>query len=158
MSEELMKRPHYGDEFVRRRAAELALPVIKRWIGAPESSDADLMRDLMRGLTMAGGYECAKEFENLGWNVNSQLVEILEDGDFLEDARDELVKQWVRCLHVELTIPIGAAVSYRGIAGKVVGCDPSMALYHVRTPDMKENQWMVCAAEEVKAAASAVAA
>ena len=136
MSEELMKRPHYGDEFVRRRAAELALPEIKRWIGAPESSDADL----------------------IGWTRDSQLVEILEDGDFLEDARDELVRQWVKCLRVELVIPVGAAVIYRGIAGKVVGSESSMALYHVRTPDMKENQWMVCAAEEVKASVSAVAA
>ena len=155
---ELMKRPNYGDHYVRRRAAELALPEIKSWICAPESSDADLMRDLMRSLTAGGGYESAKALENLGWTVDSQLVGILEDGDFLFNAREELVKQWVKCLRVELSIPVGADVTYRGREGKVIGYESSMAQYRVRTADLKENQWLVCVAEEVTLVASAVAA
>lgn len=155
---ELMKRPHYGDEFVRRRAAELALPEIKQWIGAPESSDADIMRDLMRGLTSAGGYECAKGFESLGWSVDSQFVSILEDGDFLSEARTEMVKQWVRCFQIELDIAVDTPVIYRGAAGIVIGHKPETAEYCVRTPDLQPNASRVCAAEEVAAIAKAVAA
>ncbi len=65
MSDELMKRPKLTDEFVRRRAAELALPEVKRWMNCPQITDAFLIRDLERGLADVGGYDCAKNFEDL---------------------------------------------------------------------------------------------
>lgn len=149
----VLKRPSYGDDFVRRRAAELALPDVREWLAGGLQSDLDVMKDLMNVLSCGDGYEIARDLENLGWAVNSELVTVFDLGDFISTARKEMVIQWVKCLRVKLDIPMGASVDYRGRLGIVVKLFPETAEYGVHTGDLPATSYSVCAAEEVRAAA-----
>jgi hypothetical protein len=145
----VLKRPSFRDDFVRRRAAELALPEVRGWVGAGPT-DEDIIKDLMKCLSPGDGYEMCRDLERNGWAVNSELVEILNDGDFISTAKLELVVQWVKCLRVTLNIPLDAQVDYRGKPGKIVKLFPDTAEYGIHTPDLEGNSWYVLAAEDVK--------
>jgi hypothetical protein len=155
----LILRPDARDGVVRRRAAEMALPEVKRWLGGDAAyyTDTDLIAKLMKHLTRADGFEIAKSMDRDGWNSDSGLVKILDQG-FIYDAEREIVSQWVRCLGVKLEIPIGATVEWRGQTGEVVSRDEALAKYGVRMPDQKDGWRHVCNAEEVKLATEVKAA
>jgi hypothetical protein len=146
----LLKRPNYGDDFVRRRAAELALEDVKEWLGADVRRDADVIKDLMNTLSCGDGYEICRDLERLGWAVNSELVTVFDLGDFISTARKEMVIQWVRCLGVKLSLPLQAKVYYRGILGTVVKLFPETAEYGVHTPDLNANSYHVCASDDAR--------
>lgn len=146
----ILKRPSYSDDYVRRRAAELALEQVKGW-DCGESTDADLLRDLMKCLTAAGGYESAKNLEEKGWSPDARLVEIL-DNDFLERAKKEMTEKWVICIRVDLPLAVGTEVLYRGMSGVIVDRREATAEYCVRTPEMKDTSYYVCLKEDVKLA------
>jgi hypothetical protein len=150
----VLKRPSFGDDFVRRRAAELALPDVREWLGADSQRDIDVMKDLMNVLSCGDGYEICRDLEKLGWAVNSELVTVFDMGDFIETAKTEMVVQWVKCLGVKLDLPLGAPVDYRGRLGTVVKLFPDTAEYGIHTGDQPANMYHVCAAEEVRAAAT----
>lgn len=153
---DLMLRPNSLDGCVRRRAAELALPELKRWRFF-EQSDAELISLLMRHLSKAGGYEIAKSLESEGWCPDTALAEML-DGDFLSEAERELVAQWVICRGITLDLPIGTPVLWRGVTGTICRHDAKLAQYGVRTPDLAEHTSYSVNAEDVKLAAPLCAA
>lgn len=148
MSEELMKRPKISDNFVTRRAAELALPKVKSWYGSHDMTDKEMMEDLERGLD-CDGYESAKGLERLGWCVDAGLVSILEDGDHLESAMKEMIRQWVKCLSIKPTHALGDDVIYRGKQGSVAQIFADTAEYGVRTPEQSANAYWRCNYEDV---------
>lgn len=146
-SEGLMERPTRYDECVQRRAAELALPEVKKWLGKGFAATEDeIMEDLMDCIGEGDGFAIANELKGRKhWDCDSQLVEIL-DGNFIYTAEDELEKQWVRCLGVKLDIPIGAQVKIkrRSESGEVVKHYPESAKYGVHTPDQpKASNWIL---------------
>lgn len=152
----VMLRPTRSDEIVRRRAAELALPEVKRW-QSDLGPDSEVIEDLMRCIGGADGYEIAKDLEDLGWCSNAYLVDILDE-NFIGYAEDELVKQWVKCLGIKLEIPVGTPVSINFCkkAGVVTNHYPETAKYGVRTPEQSETSCWILLPEEVSTANRAV--
>lgn len=146
-----MLRPTRRDDCVRRRAAELALPRVKQWMGADTAgySDEDMIRKLMTVIGGSDGFQIAKDLDRAGWSADSELVEIM-DSDYIRTAEREMVKQWVKCLGVKLAIPVGAVVKIRHGIGVVTAHEDEFAEYHVRTPDLKNNAWYTVAAENVQ--------
>jgi hypothetical protein len=146
-----MERPTRYDECVKRRAAELALPEVKQWLGQGFATDDEIIEDLMDCIGEDDGFAIVSELkERKHWECDSQLVEIL-DGNFIHTAKDELEKQWVKCLGVKLDIPIGTQVQFKnpkrlrmGTSGEVVKHYPESAKYGVRTPDQpKTSNWIL---------------
>lgn len=150
----VMMRPTRRDEVVRRRAAELALPQVKRWIGYTTDSDNCLITQLMNHIGGGDGYEIVKSLEQDGWCGNDSLVDIMGE-DFIGAAEEELVAQWVRCLSVKLNVPIGAQVTIkrRKEVGIVTKHYPDVAKYGVRTAEQPETSCWVLLPEEISASA-----
>lgn len=153
----IMLRPRREDACVRRRAAEMALPEVKRWMGPSSQTDAELVAELMLYIDGHDGHEIVKALERDNWCGNRELVEIM-DSNFIEDAERELVRQWVKCLSVKLDIPKGSKVHWRGKIGIVAYLDRNYAQYHIQTPEQAEGTIWRCNAEDVKLVAEEVAA
>jgi len=147
----VMLRPGRRSEIVRRRAAEMALPEVKRYTGADCGSDVELMDALMQCINGADGYEIVTSLESFGWCGGSALVEIF-NANFIGMAERELVEQWVRCLGVKLEVPIGASVLIKGGRGqgKVVKHFPEAAKYGVRTAEQGPLEYCVLLPEEIE--------
>jgi hypothetical protein len=147
----VMKRPRANDECVLRRAAELALPEVKVWLGNDGSPDSEVIEDLMETLGEIDGFAIADRLQHRKhWDCDSRLVDIL-NGNFVSDAQDELEKQWVKCLGITLDIPVGAQVKIKrlprgltDVTGEVVKHYPESAKYGVRTPEQpKTSNWIL---------------
>lgn len=146
-----MKRPTRYDDCVKRRAAELALPQVKSWLGEGfNPTDEEIMEDMMDSIDEGDGFAIVEHLKRRHhWEVDSELVEIME-GWFISSAQEELEKHWVKCLGVTLDIPIGAQVKIKrimdqkNVQGEVVKHYPETAKYGVRTPDQKDNSnWIL---------------
>lgn len=144
----IMLRPRRQDACVRRRAAEMALPKIRRWNYLSET-DAELIAELMKYIDGHDGYEIVKAMERDRWCGNSALVEIMDSG-FIEDALREIEHQWVKCLGIKLDIPLGTKVSWRKKIGVVAGYELESGQYRIQTPEQAEGATWICDAEEVK--------
>jgi hypothetical protein len=109
----VMLRPTRSDGCVRRRAAEMALPAVKRWLGGDSwfHRDSDLIEDLMKHIGQHDGFHIVTSMEDSGWAPDDSLVEIMRGG-FIADALREMVRQWVLCLGVKLELPIGTKVRW----------------------------------------------
>lgn len=148
MAVELMPRPSLRDDYVRRRAAEMILPAIKRWAGADyrAKDEREWISDLSSVVVYgADGYEMSKPLERRGWAVDTELMEIMY-GWNPQDAIDELTDQWVRCLGIRPQFELGASVFCPvrpNQIGVITRLDLRLAQYGVRYPDMKENCWHV---------------
>lgn len=146
----LMLRPRRRDDCVRRRAAEMALPQFKRWMGAGSGySDADLIKLLMKHIDGWDGYTIAKSLERDCGDADPGLVEIM-DSDFISEALNELTRQWVRCLGIKLDLPIGTLVDHRGEKGTIADLRPDLAQYGIQLPSNIEGMLRIVIAEDVK--------
>jgi hypothetical protein len=145
----IMLRPRRRDDCVRRRAAEMALPAVKRWIGPSSQSDASLIKELMKHIDGINGYEICKSLDRDGWCCGDEMVSIMSN-DFISDAEDELVKQWVRCLGIKLDLPIGTPVDYRDEKGTIARHDTERAKYGVQVPSQAEGTYWIINAEDAK--------
>lgn len=146
--EGVMLRPLRGDLCVRMRAAEMALPEVKQWIGPTSQTDAQLVEELAKYVGGWDGYEIVRAMERDGWCGNAELVEIMDSG-WIRNAERELTRQWVRCLAKQRVFADGDEVSCAGITGKVVGYEADLHLYRVHSTDQPPNQWHVFNAEDV---------
>lgn len=145
----LMLRPRRRDDCVRRRAAEMALPQVKRWIGPSSQTDASLIKELMKHIDGVNGYEICKSLDRDGWCCGEEMVEIMSEG-FIRDAERELVAQWVRCLGIKLDLPIGTPVEYRGEKGTIARHDADLAQYGIQVPSQAEGTHWIINAEDAK--------
>ncbi len=145
----LMLRPRRYDAIVRRRAAEMALPQVKRWIGPSSQSDASLIKELMKHIGGPNGFEICKSLDRDGWCCGDKMVEIMGE-DFISDAEKELVRQWVRCLGIKLDLPIGTVVEYRGERGVIASYDEELAQYKIQVPSQAEGTLWIVNAEDAK--------
>ena len=146
----MMLRPTRSDEVVRRRAAEMALPILRRWHFL-EETDSQIVDSIMKHIDGANGYEIVKSLEHEGWCGNAELVEIM-DRDFIGDAERELVEQWVRCLGITLTIPVGTPVKIKDSRGSGVVTKhyPESTKYGVHTPVRPESSYWIVTPEEIE--------
>ena len=143
----LMERPTRFDKCVLQRAAELALPEVKSWLGDEGfATDNEIKEDLIDCIDEKDGFAIAEALKSRRhWDCDSELVEIM-DGGFIYTALSELEKQWVNCLNVKLDIPIGTPVTIksRKESGVVVSYYPEYAKYGVRTPNQdKTSNWIL---------------
>jgi hypothetical protein len=130
----------------------MALPQVKQWIGYTTDTDESLIRQLMRHIASGNGFETVKSLERDGWCGDDSLVEIFGE-DFIGQAEDELVAQWVKCLGIKLDLPIGAPVTIKRSkdAGVVTKHYPEQAKYGVKTPEQPETSCWVLLPEEIEA-------
>jgi hypothetical protein len=149
----LMERPTRYDKCVLQRAAELALPEVKSWLGDEGfATDNEIMEDLIDCIDEKDGFSIAEKLKSRHhWDCDSELVEIM-DGGFIHSSLSELEKQWVKCLNVKLDIPIGTPVKIksRNESGIVVKLYPETAKYGVHTPEQKETSNWILLPEDVE--------
>lgn len=145
----LMERPSFRDDFVKRRAAEIALPEIRAWCGA-DSNDEDIIYSLMKVANeFSNGFQFAKSLEDrCGWSsADSFLVDLLDNG-WCKQALEELTAQWVKCLGIVPQFSIGDRVRWRrkfreerfGIVTRIFA---DQAKYGVRFDGMEESTYGV---------------
>lgn len=151
----VMLRPTRRDEVVRRRAAEMALPEVKAWMGSTEGeSDASIVETLMNVIGCGDGFTIAKALDDKGWNADAELVELMDRG-FVRDAESELIKQWVQCVGVKPKHAIGETVTmlcgFQGAnRGVIVDVREDEATYGIHTASQTEKQRWVIAYEDVE--------
>jgi hypothetical protein len=129
--------------------AQPVLPAVKRWIGPSSKSDASLIKELMKHIDGINGYEICKSLDRDGWCCGDEMVSIMSN-DFISDAEDELVKQWVRCLGIKLDLPIGTLVDYRDEKGTIARHDAELAKYGIQVPSQAEGTHWIINAEDDK--------
>lgn len=154
----LMLRPTSFDLCVRRRAAEIALPQVKGWLGSDlQESDAELIDTLAKHMRRGDGYEIAQTLErDGGWQSDSYLVEIFDE-DFVGQAESEMVRQWVQCIRPAMPFSVGDLVNWKGEHYSVCKLMPEEAKYGVRIDGMQPNSYYVVNVEDLKATIAAVA-
>lgn len=168
MADDLMKRPNRNDGYVQRRAAEIYMPRVRRYLGADLFDEQEVMEQLIDVIRPnADGYDLAHTLDRrFGWRANESLVEVMSECvDDFDRALSELTAQWVRCLQIKPQFAIGDEVEmqrgFRGMSrGTVVQIHELEAKYGIRTAEQKETQCWVVPFEDVQGvlAAESVAA
>jgi len=144
----LLERPQQTHDYVRLRAAEMALPQILSWIGGPhtEASREQTFHDLAAAfLRDRDGFALAEEMQRMGWgSVDAELVRILDE-DWVGAALDELEPKWVLCVGIKAVFKVGDRVRVRrGVPDadceyEIVSVDDARGKYGVATDAMKRE-------------------
>jgi len=155
--DELMKRPTWDDDFVKRRTVEICMPRIRAWFGGERFDEREVADDLMKVLSPSkDGYEMASELERrMHWAVDSALVEVLDEctGD-CDTALKELTSQWVRALRIVPQFAVGDTVSLKYArdghkTGQVVKLIEDEARYGIRVEGQAETAYFLEKFEDV---------
>ena len=144
----VMKRPNSRDGCVLRRAAEMALPEVKRWLGADDDGDDErTISELMKAIGERDGFAICRKLDT--WSPDAELVRIMDE-DFIRDAEREIVKQWVQCVGRKQEFAVGAKVLYRGEEGEVVEYRSNEDSYGVRMPGQEPTVRCIVPSEQLK--------
>lgn len=156
---DLMKRPTESDCIVKRRAWELFMPAVKKYLGADWSdSDADhIEKQICSVLSSRGdGYSMARELESRhGWAEDRGLMDLMDEGESaLEDAHKELLTQWIKCYGIAPARKVGDTVSTthwrrKGEVGTITLIYEDRADYGVHFPDQEKTSCQLLHYEEV---------
>jgi len=126
----------------------MALPELMSYLGS-DYVESEVIESVLKVIDGPDGYTITKTLELDGWCCGSRLVEIF-DQDFIGDALREQVKQWVKCLGVDLFISIGTPARSRGKEGVISKLYPETAEYGLRTEEQPRTSYWVFPAEEVE--------
>lgn len=92
----------------------------------------------------------AQRIEYLGYNPDSELVEIMDDYEIeYEKARENAQKTWVKTHNVESPFNVGDKVRYRSQEYYVVSCKPLLA-QHLLSKNKEDTGGLVCNYEEME--------
>lgn len=156
---ELMKRPSKSDCIVKRRAWELFMPSVKRYLGSEwsESEAPHIEKQMIDILDeFSDGYGMARELERKGWEEDRGLVDLMDEGEyFLTVAHGELLKQWVKCYGISPDRSVGDEVmaeiyNRRGQVGVISTIYLDEAKYGVRYPEQDNTSHYLVEYENVK--------
>jgi hypothetical protein len=154
---ELMKRPSKSDSIVKRRAWELFMPAVKRYLGN-EWSDTEaphIEKQITDVLRLDDGYAMARSLERDGWEEDRGLVDLMDEGEsFLSAAHKELLGQWIAVYRIAPSRKIGDRVGttnwYRkGQIGIITKIREDEATYAVNFPDQPITSAQILLYEEV---------
>lgn len=156
---DLMKRPTPQDCIVGRRAWELFMPAVKRYLGKDwADSEADYIGKQMAKVLSSGGdgYSMARDLENNhGWAEDRALMELMEEGEScMSEAHKEILGQWIRCYGIAPERKVGDIVltqlyNRKGEEGVISKIYLEDASYGVRYPDQPETSCYVVEYENV---------
>jgi hypothetical protein len=139
-ADEYPQRPGRYEDEISKRAAELLLPAVQRWLGS--EADERTLPELIKATRIYDeGYEIARALELRGYSPDAELVEIL-DGMFLFrlQAHEEAVKNWVKAHDLRLDLAPGAAVSIvvngKPHIGEIRSRNEATAEYTVMVPTL----------------------
>ena len=133
--------PAAVEALVDRIAADWAEPGFYRdeWV-------ASLVGVLADSGGRGDGWSLCRDLERDGWDVDSQLVEIMDDAEyFVADALAAAEALWVEDAAVTLALPLGTPVTVKlprhgAVSGRVVGLDPRRATYTVCVPSLGHTE------------------
>lgn len=113
MTNKTPPRPTVTDE-MREQAAHKMLERLEKWGNFKYWASPTPLADLIKiASTSSNGYEIAKELENECWNVDSTLVEELDDfSSIIDGIHTEAVKQWVVSNNIKPPLTAGTKVSF----------------------------------------------
>ncbi len=146
-----MKRPQSNSPEVVEQAAKALLPKVIEWLNSSNGPyysvlDADVLLDLGKALRYKGqddGYHIAKALEQECWNVDSELVEILNHTGFhIQAALNAVTEDWIRTNNINPKHAVGDSVLVKtypriGVSpiehtGVVVKINPQRGDYLIR--------------------------
>ena len=126
-----LKRPTYRDPAAEVEVAEKMANKIQEWLkgGGEESEYSELLADCIKVIkhTTKGddGYSIAKDFEDLYYQPDARLVELLDSTTFwMHDAETKAVTQWVKDNNIQPKLAVGDKVSaklssFKTITGEI---------------------------------------
>ena len=155
---ELMKRPKKYDCIVKKRAWEMFMPAVKKYLGPDwiESEIPHIEKQIIDVLSSRDdGYGMARELERKGWEEDRYLVDLMDQGDsFLSDAYKEILGQWIKCYGIAPERKIGDRVGTinwrrKGQVGEITKIYEDRAEYGIRYPDQAVTSCQLIPYEEV---------
>lgn len=144
-----MKRPSIRNN--EEMMKELAKIVASDYLNE-DSADENTIERICRSLKyhyQDDAYELAKDLENRGFDIDSDIVSNLES--VYRDSRkieQNYIKNWVIENNIEPKLNIGTEVKiskrYKSESGTIKEVDRDIAQYAVNTPDQKEtSRWLI---------------
>jgi hypothetical protein len=113
MAHQTPPRPIVTDE-MREQAAHKMLERLEKWEYFEHWASPTPLADLIKiASTSSNGYELAKELDDECWNVDSTLVEELDDfSSIIDGFHTEAIKQWVISNNIKPPLTAGTKVRF----------------------------------------------
>lgn len=155
---ELMKRPTASDCIVKKRAWELFMPSVKKYLGQDwiEPEIPHIEKQMIEVLDeFSDGYQMARELERKGWEEDRYLMDLMDEGEsFLRQAHKEILGQWIKCYGITPERKVGDTVSTtnwhrKGQVGTITSIYVDDATYAVHFPDQAATSAQILLYEEV---------
>lgn len=144
-AKEFPRRPRSRDEAIERRALELLIPDVTKWLDG--DGGAHLAADLAQAIRYGNddGYSIAQEMDRAGYSPDAKLVEIL-DGisnhryQALKEAQRECVKDHDLRLSIAVGDPVLVVAMGKEQTGEVTSHHADSAEYTVFIPALGHVQ------------------
>jgi len=155
---DLMKRPTPQDCIVKKRAWEIFMPAVKKYLGPDwvESEIPHIEKQIIGVLSGHGdGYSMARQLENYGWAEDRGLLDLMDEGESaLSEAHKEILRQWIKCYNITPERKVGDTVSTthwhrKGKIGNITKIYEDQAQYAVHFPDQELTSSQILLYEEV---------
>lgn len=153
-------RPKEHEKAIREAAVALILPEVLAWLGEDAGDEESVKKDLLKATGWClDGYEISKDLDQIGWDPDAELVEIMDGFSFkVFEAHRNALKEWVIANNVTLSLRVGTIVTVpQKLAEKYPGTwtiarlEPETAQYAVAYPGGESNNGCyILNAEEVQ--------
>lgn len=147
------KRPNSYDPKIITAAVREILPDVVRWLADDRVSQHDLLNDLVRVLSgSCDGYRAAKKMEDVGYEPDAELVEILDAYSTYSALRDA-ERRWVAENNIAAVFAVGTVVKARWGGRPIVGpiCEiHSETAHYIVQHDPAQNGGAVVCFEDVE--------
>lgn len=136
-------RPSRSSKEIDRIVADGLLPKAIEWLrqgGEEDSDEEDVRNDLLFALDFYDdGYQIARQLDNKGWAVDSELVDILDNAThYRYQAHSDAVAKWVEDNQIRPTLGLEDEVWFKlhgeKQTGVIIAIDAKHANYTVCCP------------------------
>lgn len=135
-------------------ACSKLLPAVMQWLKEADDSDESTREEVLADIKKAtrgsadDGYQCCRRLESAGWDVDSSLVEVMDDYGFhLDNVLREAVKKWVAENRISPAFQVGTQVSITVNRKNEVGVIDEIRLetaeYLVKTDPNSTSRWVI---------------
>ena len=139
----MSERPRRNDPRAVLAAAKALLPDVKEWLRGDQAqpNDEGTLADLTKAMLYdRDAYQIARNLERQFWSPDGELVEILNSAyRALDDAENDLVKEWVESQGVTVPFYVGQIVEFFSGAkqrtGTITAIQADVAKCVVAPPD-----------------------
>lgn len=110
-----LDRPQISED-IKKQAAESILSELKKWANfdAWTSSVTNPLDDLIEVASRHdNGYEIAKQLENMSWNIDCSLIDLLDNFSYtVEQEYKKVLKKWVDDNNITPPLKPGTRVKF----------------------------------------------